>query len=87
MGGFVSATYIKELRKWPKIKYADVLAFRTFYRFLIKCQSIMKSGPHLLVLNAPEVLQILLSKLRGRLQERWNRKVRCQGVVDCKEII
>ena len=68
----ISATYIKELRKWPQIKYADALAFRTFYRFLIKCQSIMKPGPHLQVLNTPEILQILQSKLPGRLQERCN---------------
>ena len=70
----ISATYMKELRKWPQIKYADALAFRTFYRFLIKCQSIMKPGPHLQVLNTPEILQILQSKLPGSLQERWNRK-------------
>ena len=70
-----SAAYMKELRRWPQVKYADALSFRTFYRFLVKCQSSMKAGPHLQALNTPEILQILQSKLPGNLQERWNRKV------------
>eukprot|EP00112_Aurelia_sp_Birch-Aquarium-sp1_P014426 Seg3112.1 transcript_id=Seg3112.1/GoldUCD/mRNA.D3Y31 product="hypothetical protein" protein_id=Seg3112.1/GoldUCD/D3Y31 len=70
----ISAAYMQELRRWPQIKYADALAFRTFYRFLVKCQSSMKSGPNLQVLNTPEILQVLQSKLPGNLQERWNRK-------------
>ena len=65
-----SATYMKELCKWPQIKYADALAFRTFYTFLIKCQSFMKSGPHLQILT--EILQVLQPKLPGSLQEIWN---------------
>ena len=71
----ISAAYMKELRRWPQVKYADALSFRTFYRFLVKCQSSMKAGPHLQALNTPEILQILQSKLPGNLQERWNRKV------------
>ena len=55
-----------------KIKPGYASAFRRLFNFLIKCQSLQYSynqNP----LDRPDVIRMILSKIAGFLQDRWNR--------------
>lgn len=64
----------KEIRDWPQLKFNDAKGFRDFFSFLIKCQSIV-IGRDWNVLDTPDTICALVSKLPGSLTDRWNRKV------------
>ena len=71
----------KEIKQWPQIKFGDARAFWKFHTFLLKCRS-MSFNQRWNVLDSPDILCMLISKLPGGIMERWNRKVsnirRCQ---------
>ena len=67
-------SYQKEVKEWPQIKFGDAKAFRKFYNFLLKCESISDSQQWN-AMGTPEVLCMLIAKLPGGLMDRWNRKV------------
>ena len=54
------AAYRKEIREWPQIKPGDATAFRKFYNFLIKCQSIIGESKWN-VLDSPDTICMLLA--------------------------
>ena len=58
----------------PQIKIGDAAGFPKFYKFLLKCQSII-GGNKWNALDSPESICMLLSKLPGHLKNRWNREV------------
>jgi len=68
----ISATYRKELRNWQQLRYSDGPAFRTFLNFVVKCQSFIHDDWS--VLDTPETICMLASKLPPQLTDRWNRK-------------
>ena len=70
----ILSTYRKEVRNWPKLKLGDTKGFRKFYNFPVKCEDVSKK---LLqnVINIPDILCILVSKLPNGLIDRWNRTV------------
>ena len=68
------AAHRAEIRKWPIVKVGDAEGFRKFYNFLIKCQSIM-NGNNWNIMDSPETICMLLSKLPGHMRDRWNREV------------
>ena len=56
------------------MKFGDAKAFRKFFNFLLKCESV-SDNQHWNALDTPEVLCMLISKFPGVLVDRWNRKV------------
>ena len=55
-----------------KIKSGDALAFRRLFNILIKCQTI-NYGTSKNPLNSPDIICMILSKVPGHLQDRWNK--------------
>ena len=61
--------YRKEIKAWPKLKNGDGGSFQKF-KFLVMCESITKSrewNP----MDTPEVINMLLSKLPGKIIDKW----------------
>ena len=77
----ILASYRKEIKQQPHIKFGDATAFWKFHTFLLKCRS-MSFNQRWNALDSPDILCMLISKLPGGIMERWNRKVlnirRCQ---------
>ena len=69
----VTSAYMKELKSWKTLKSGDVREFKRFHRFLLKC-STNRKDEYLKLLDNPETLRTLQSKLPHRLQEKWTRK-------------
>ena len=66
----IMSMYIKEIKAWPQLKNGDGGSFQKFYNFLVKCESIKKSrewNP----LDTPDVICMLLSKLPGKIRDKW----------------
>ena len=60
----IMSVYRKEIKSWPQIRNGDRERYPTFYKFLLKCESITQArewNP----LDTPDVICILLSKLPG----------------------
>ena len=70
----ILSSYRKEVKDWPQVKFGDAKAFRKFFNFLLKCESV-SDNQHWNALDTPEILCMLISKLPGVLMDRWNRKV------------
>ena len=70
----VTSAYMKELNSWKTIRAGNVDDFKKFYRFLLKCNTNRKGDIYLRLLDNPETLRNLQSKLPSRLQDRWTRK-------------
>ena len=70
----VIAAYCREIKNWPVVKPGNAGAFRRFSNFLMKICSIL-SESNWNKLDNPEVLCMLMAKLLGYLQDRWNRQV------------
>ena len=68
------AAHRAEIKKWPNVKVRDAAGFRKFYNFLIRCQSIM-NGNNWNIMDSPDTICMLLSKLPGHMRDRWNREV------------
>ena len=66
------ASYRREIKQMSKIKSGDAVAFRRLFNFLIKCQT-MSYSTSKNPLDSPDVICMILSKVPGHLQERWNR--------------
>ena len=54
------------------LKSGDVAAFRTFFNFMMKCQT-MRAGSKCNPFDTPEIICVILAKLPLDLQHRWNR--------------
>ena len=70
----ITASYHKEIKQWPQIKTGDADAYRRLQNFLVKCENI----DHLQswnVLNTPDIICMLLSKLPGSVRDKWSWKV------------
>ena len=70
----ILSSYRREVKDWPQIKFGDAKAFRKFYNFLLKCESISGS-PKWNAMDTPEMLCMLIANLPGGLIDRWNRNV------------
>ena len=68
----ILSTYRKELRNWQPLRYNDASAFRTFLNFVVKCQSFICDDWS--VLDTPDTICMLASKLPPALIDLWNRK-------------
>ena len=53
-----------------KINPGDEAAHRKLFNFLIKCQSLEYANQN--VLDTPDITCIILAKIPGYLQDRWN---------------
>ena len=71
----VLVTYRKEIKAWPAVKAGDAAGFRRFFNFLVKCKSLLSENKMNTLINNPNVICMLLSKLPTYLQDKWNRKV------------
>ena len=69
----ISCLYIKELRQWDPVKQYDTVAFKKFYRFLLKCETYRIEG-NLQELNSTDMIKTIISKIHTTYQERWNRR-------------
>ena len=69
-----SASYRIEIKHWPQIKASDADSYRRFQNFLVKRENIdhFQSWK---VLNTPDIICMLLSKLPGSVRDKWSRKV------------
>ena len=70
----ITASYRKEVKQRPQIKAGDADAYRRFQNVLFKCENI----DHLQswnVLNAPDIICMLLSKLPESVRGKLSRKV------------
>ena len=70
----IVAAYRKEIKSWPSLKPGDTTAYRKFHNFLIKCQSVSSSLTWN-VLENPDTICTLLSKLPIYMVDKWNRLV------------
>ena len=70
----VIATYCKEIKQWPQIKPGDAEPYRKFHKFLLKCENITQMQTWN-VLDTPEIICMLPSKLPGGTRDKWSRKV------------
>ena len=70
----ILVAYCKEIKSWAPLKQGNSSAYRKFYNFLIKCDSIM-SRQQWNALNTSDVLCSLISKVPGNTRDRWNRQV------------
>ena len=70
----ILAAYRKEIKSWIPLKPENSTAYRKFYNFLIKCDSIM-SCQQWNSLDTPDILCSLVSKPPGNTRDRWNRKI------------
>ena len=68
------ASYRKEIKLLAPVKPGDAMGFRKFHNFVLKCETFSKSRNWDL-LETPETLYIIVSKLPSGLRDRWNRKV------------
>ena len=68
------ACYRNEIKWMTKIKPGDAYAFRRLFNFLMKCQSLQFSNNQN-PLDTPDMICMILSKILGFLQDRWNRHV------------
>ena len=69
----ITGSYRKEIKQWPQTKVDNAGAYRRFQNFLVKCENI----DHLQrwnVLNTPDSICMLLSKLPGSVRDKWSRK-------------
>ena len=64
----------KIMSKWPQVRQGDAAAYRKFYNFLLKCQS-LTDGRKWNLFNSPDMLCTLVSKLPMSVGDRWNKKV------------
>ena len=64
----VIAAYCKETKQWPQIKPGDAEAYRKFHNFMLRLQTWN-------VLDTPEIMCMLLSKLPGGTRDKWSRRV------------
>ena len=70
----LSCAFMEQLRTWPLLKQNDASAFKRFYRFLLKCQTLQKSG-ELEVLDSPLSIRQIQLKLPAPHQDRWSKIV------------
>ena len=70
----VIAAYRQKIKQWPQIKPGDVVAFRKFHNFLLKCDNVTQIQTWN-VLDTPKFMCILLSKLPGGTRDNWSRRV------------
>ena len=66
--------YRLEIKKWPQVRQGDAAAYRKFYNFLLKCQS-LTDGRKWNLFNSPDMLCTLISKLPMSVGDRSNRRV------------
>ena len=66
-----------------KIKTGDAAAYRRLFSFLIKCQSLEYGSQN--PLDTPDVICMILAKIPGYLQDRWNRNVQKIRKVQMRE--
>ena len=78
------ASYRKEIKQMTKIKPGDAAAYRRLFNFLIKCQSLEYGCQNLL--DTPDVICMILPKIPGYLQDRWNRNVQKIRKVQMREL-
>ena len=79
----ILATYRKQIRDWPTIKFSDGKSFREFLNFIVKCESFICDDWN--ILDSPETICMLISKLPVPLVDRWNRKVMSFRQIQRKE--
>ena len=77
------ASYRKEIKQMTKIKPGDAAAYRRLFSFLIKCQSLEYGSQN--PLDTPDVICMILAKIPGYLQDRWNRNVQKIRKVQMRE--
>ena len=70
----ILTAYRQEIKKWPQLKPGDTVAYRKFFCFLIKCES-LADETNWSVLNSLELLCMLISKLATSRGDNCNRKV------------
>ena len=66
--------YWKEIKHEPQVNHGDVEGYRRFLNFLLKCQTITQMQTWN-VLDTPEVICMLLSKLTSSTRDKWSRKM------------
>ena len=64
----------QQIKKWPSVKHGDAEGYRKFYNFLLKCETVTQMQTWN-VLDTPEVMCMLLSKLPGGARDKWSRRV------------
>ena len=65
----VSATYRKEIRRWPTIKAGDASSFRLFHNFLLRCQNVT-SNQTWNAFDSPDTLCLMISKFPRHIRDR-----------------
>ena len=60
----------KEIKKWPTVKEGNAAGFRRFFNFLVKCKSLLSENKMNALINNPNVICMILSKLATYLQDR-----------------
>jgi len=69
----ISNAYLKKINQWPCIRPRDEVALDRFSTFLSQCRSAMSILTFLSILDHPQNLQSVVTKLPFTLQDRWRR--------------
>ena len=67
--------FLSKIRAWPVVRSDDNVALRDFYLFLVKCQCARNSLSDMDVLNHPNSMQVIVTKLPLYLQNKWRDNV------------
>ena len=70
----IMLAYCLEIKKWPQVSQRGAAAYRKFFKFRLKCQS-LADGRNWNLFNSPDTLCSLISKLPMSVGNRWNRRV------------
>ena len=66
-----------------KIKTSDAAAYRRLFNFLTKCQTLEYGNQN--PLHTPDVIWMILAKITGYPQDRWNRNVQKSRRIQMRE--
>ena len=77
------ASYKKKIKQMTKINPSDAAAYRRLFNFLIKCQNLEYEGQN--PLDTPDIIGMILAKIPGYLQDRWNRNAQKIRKVQMRE--
>ena len=77
------ASYKKEIKQMTKIKPGDAAVYRRLFNFLINCQTLEYGSQN--PLDTPNAICMILAKIPGYLQDRWNRNAQKIRKVQMRE--
>nr|XP_006821169.1 PREDICTED: uncharacterized protein LOC102805354 [Saccoglossus kowalevskii] len=71
----IASAYIKRAMKWPSITASNAKGLDEYVMFLSECENAVKSIEAMKILDYPDTIKMLVSKLPYQLHERWRSRI------------